>query len=373
MDIQILLSQIWGVMAKDVRQWSRDRQALFAPLLLPIVLMIFCAIMFGYGGDEWNIGLVVEGDGPETQQMTHAIENLQSNISPYFRIITRDATIAEQLSKSGRLQMVITIPSDFDARILAGETPIIQTQVFNLNTDMTKNVRLRLERAIEDYLATEGRSTVTIEQFTTLDEDVWRRAFIAGGAVVLSLILGSSLNTAIIVAREWERNTVKEVRLAPSSLTAIVTGKLIAGLVATAINVSVTIFVAVLLFGLRIPPDRWFALLIIGIGIAVATAGFGLAVGAALRDYRTLQPLLGVALAGSFFASGGYASIATLPPAAREFNRFWLPAYVFESMHNIMHQTIPPDIMGLIPLVLTAALIGVCLGWWSLHRSLVSE
>ena len=359
-----------GVVAKDLRQWKRDRQAMIPALVLPLVIMIFAALLFGFGSDEWNIGLVVEGDDPEAQHLAQAIETSQGNISPYFRIVTRDADTAGQLVEAGRLHMVITIPDDFDTRLTAGETPVIYTRVFNINTDMTKNVRLRLEHAIQDYFVAEGQAPVTVTQFTTRTEDVPRSGFIAGGAVVLALLIGASMNTAIIVAREWERNTIKELRLAPSAILPLVTGKLVTGLIATAVNIGIVLVVAFVLFGLRIPPDRWLALAAVGLIVAIATAGIGMAVGAAFRDYRTVQPFLGIMLVGSFFASGGYASIATLPPGVRTFNVFWPPAYVFEMMQTLMHDAHHPDVSVFILITLVVASLGVVFGAWMLRRAM---
>jgi ABC-type polysaccharide/polyol phosphate export permease len=364
------IEQTWGMILKDIRQWARDRQALIGPMLIPLILMLICTVLFGYGGDEWNIGLVVESQGPQAQRFTQTIENLSSNISPYFRIITRDPTEAKRLVEDGRLQMVITIPADFDQRLNTGKPPVIQTQLFNINTDMMKNVRLRLERAILEFQVSRSTAPVIVEQFTTRPVDVWRRAFIAGGALIVALLVGASLNTAIMVAREWERNTSKEIRLAPHALGAIVTGKIIAGLIACAVNVSVTLVVAVTLFGLRIPTGRWLFLLAIGFVVAVATAGLGLGLGAWLRDYRTLQPLLLVTAAGSFFAAGGYSSVATLPPAVRAFDLFWPPAYVFETMQAIMHMTILPDLSSVFIALPVAAGLGVAFGAWRVRQAI---
>ena len=368
--MKTFLEQTRGVIAKDVRQWVRDRQALVGPMLIPLVLMLICTVLFGYGGDEWNIGLVVESQGIQAQRFAQTIENLSGNISPYFRIITRDPTEAKRLVEEGRLQMVITIPADFDQRLNAGEPPIIRTQLFNINTDMMKNVRLRLERAIQDFAVSRGTAPVVVEQFTTRPEDVWRRAFIAGGALIVALLVGASLNTAIMMAREWERNTSKEIRLAPHALAAIVTGKIVAGLIACAANVAVTLLVAVTLFGLEIPMDRWLALLGIGFMVAIAAAGLGLGLGAWLHDYRTLQPLLLVTAAGSFFAAGGYGSVATLPPAVRAFDQFWLPAYVFETMQAVMHMAVLPDLSSVYLALPFVAGLGVAVGIYMVKRSL---
>lgn len=366
--MRLFIEQTWGIIAKDVRQWARDRQALVGPMLIPLVLMLICTVLFGYGGDEWNIGLVVESQGAQAQRFAQTIETLRGNISPYFRIITRDPAEAKRLVEEGRLQMVITIPADFDQHLNAGEPPLIQTQLFNINTDMMKNVRLRLERAIQDFEVARDAAPVVVEQFTTRPEDVWRRAFIAGGALIVALLVGASLNTAIIVAREWERNTSKEIRLAPHALAAIVTGKIIAGLIAAAANVAVTLLVAVTLFGLNIPMDRWLLLLGVGFAIAVSAASLGLGLGAWLRDYRTLQPLLLVTAAGSFFAAGGYGSIATLPPTVRTFDIFWPPAYVFETMQAIMHMAVLPDLSGVFIALPLVAGLGVAFGAWMVWR-----
>lgn len=368
--MQQFFEQTWGILVKDVRQWFRDRQALVGPMLIPLVLMLICTVLFGYGGDEWNIGLVVESPGAHAQQFAQTIEHLSGNISPYFRIITRDPQEATRLVTAGRLQMVITIPADFDQQINAGKLPIVQTQLFNINTDMMKNVRLRLERAIQDFAVARATAPVVVEQFTTRTEDVWRRAFIAGGALIIALLVGASLNTALMMAREWERNTVKEIRLAPHALAAIVAGKISAGLVACTVNVAVTLLVAVTLFGLNIPRERWLLLFGVGFAVALAAAGFGLGLGAWLRDYRTVQPLILVTAAGSFFAAGGYGSVATLPPTVRTFDRFWPPAYVFETMQAIMHMAVLPDLFTILITLPMVAGLGVAFGGWMVRRVL---
>lgn len=77
--------------------------------------------------------------------------------------------------------------------------------------------------------------------------------------------------------------------------------------------------------------------------------------------------------AGSFFASGGYGSVATLPPAVRAFDAFWPPAFVFEAMQGMMHRAALPPIGLLILPLLLSAVIGVTLGSWSLSQALQSQ
>lgn len=258
--------------------------------------------------------------------------------------------------------MAVVIPADFDRRLASGDQATVELSTFNINTDVTKNVRLRLDHVIQQRLVEKGEAGVVANQTRTRRDDVARGAFIAGGGVVLAILLGAVVNTALMAAREWERRTAKEIQLAPHATVAVTAGKLTAGLIVTALNVALTAVVATTVFGLRVPADRLGVLVGIGLLASVAASGLGLAAGTWLKDYRTVQPLLGVLLAGSFLASGGYASIATLPAAVRRLNGFWPPSYVFEAMQWLMHG---PSASLQTPLWLglgAAALAGVTLG-----------
>ena len=112
------LDRIGAVVHKDLRQWARDWQALVGPMLIPLVLMLLCGILFGFGGDEWNIGLVNEGAGPHAAAFEREIRDLRGDIGPYFRVVTTDADEAGRLVTEGRLQLAVTIPEDFDERIV---------------------------------------------------------------------------------------------------------------------------------------------------------------------------------------------------------------------------------------------------------------
>ncbi len=364
------LDQFTGTVAKDLKQWARDRQALFAPMLLPIVLMFIATILFGFGGDQWNIGLVDKSGGTYAQSFTKAVEDSKSNITPYFTIITRDEDEANRLVEEGRLQLVITIPEGFDQAMENGQTPTLDTHVYNINTDMMKNARLRLDRVLQDWSTQQGHSPITIDQITTRPDDIWRRSFIGGSAVVLAIMVGAALNSALIMAREWEHRTAKELQLAPKAHTGIIAGKIVAGLFAGMVSTAITLLFAVTIFGLRIPPERIPLLLLYAGLTAIGFAGLGIAVGAWLKDYRAVQPLILVTLAGSFFAAGGFSSVPTLPAGVRAFDQYWPPSWAFETINNYTFMATPPDSTKPLILLSLLAIVSVTIGAVTAHRQL---
>lgn len=366
------LDRVGAVARKDLHQWARDRQALAGPMLIPLVLMFLCGVLFGFGGDDWNIGLVNRGTGPHAAALEQEIRDLRSNISPYFHVVTTDPDEADRLVAEGRLHLVVTIPEEFDAQVDAGRTPVLRTRVYNINTDMMKNARLRLTRAVQDYAAghVPDAAPVTVTQTTTRTDDVRRRVFIAHSAVVLAVMVGSALNAAIMVAREWEHRTVQEIRLAPRPLADLTVGTILAGVVTGMITALLALAVAVAVFGVRIPIGRLPVLLAIAGPVSVACAGVGIAIGAWLRDYRAVQPLLMITFAGSFFASGGFSSVATLPRGVQVFDRFWPIAHVFETMQAQAWMVAPPSAAPMLIGSLLAAVAGAGLGAWALRRRL---
>ena len=366
------LDRTLAVAVKDLKQWARDPQSMFGPMAIPLVLMFVSTVLFGFGGDEWNIGLINNSRGEHSQELVQEIHDLRSNISPYFHVVTTDPDEARELVEQGRLQLVVTIPEDFDADMDQGEIPTLDTQVFNINTDMMKNARLRLTRAVQDYAAahTPHAAPVTVTQTTTRADDVRRRTFIAHSAVILAIMVGSALNAAIMVAREWEHRTVQEIRLAPRPLADLTVGTILAGVVTGMITALLALAVAVAVFGVRIPIGRLPVLLAIAGSVSVACAGVGIAIGAWLRDYRAVQPLLMITFAGSFFASGGFSSVATLPRGVQVFDRFWPIAHVFETMQAQAWMAAPPSAAPMLIGSLLAAVAGACLGAWALRRRL---
>ncbi len=364
------LDQFTGTLSKDMKQWARDRQALFAPLLLPIVLMFIATVLFGFGGDQWNIGLVDKSGGSYSASLTQAVEDSDSNITPYFNIVTRDQNEAQRLVEDGRVHLVITIPEGFDEAIANGQTPTLETSVYNINTDMMKNARLRLDRVIQDWGAELGQSPITIDQITTRPDDIWRRSFIGGSAVVLAVMVGAALNSALIIAREWEHRTTKELQLAPRARTGVIAGKIVAGLLAGMVSTAITLLFATTIFGLRIPPERIPMLLLYAGLVAIGFAGLGIAIGAWLKDYRAVQPLILVTLAGSFFAAGGFSSVPTLPAGVRAFDQYWPPSWAFEIINNHTFMATPPDPTQPLILLGLLAVAGVAVGAMAARRQL---
>src|SRR5690625_1689379 len=163
---------ISAVNRRNIKLLLRQKQFLVAPFLMPVVVMILTALIMGAGGDDWPVGLVNESDSVESQEFIESLETVHSNITPYFSIMEMEHEEASTAVKNGRLQMLIRIPDNFQ------ESQTVFTETFNINTDMMKNVRLRLEETVLNQLENNNELIAAPELITEKEEDVWRESFI---------------------------------------------------------------------------------------------------------------------------------------------------------------------------------------------------
>ena len=105
------------------------------------------------------------------------------------------------------------------------------------------------------------------------------------------------MNAGLATAREWEDSTIKELLLAPISKTSLIVGKLLSGWLTTLLIAAVVLGVGAVSGYLRPEgPIYWFSTLVIVLLIALASAGLGVAIGAAHAGSRGLQQSVSLCL-----------------------------------------------------------------------------
>ena len=320
---------ISAVNRRNIKLLLRQKQFLVAPFLMPVVVMILTALIMGAGGDDWPVGLVNESDSVESKDFIETLETVHSNITPYFSIREMEHEQASDAVKEGRLQMLIRIPDDFE------QSQTVYTETFNINTDMMKNVRLRLEHTILKQLEKNDVLHAAPELVLEKKEDVWRESFIAGSSVLLALMFSATITAANLFAFDIENRTEKEISLTPLSNIYSGIGIIITSVLLAFVSAISTLLVG--MFAFRLEPENLLMIFIGIIPVLITCAIIGIIIAHFLRRYRIIQPIIIVTFMATFFGAGGYSSVAGLPPIARSFSEIWAFSYVFEWFNPILH------------------------------------
>lgn len=322
---------VWAVHKRNMKLLWRQKQLIIAPFLLPLVLMILTSLIMGGIGDAWPIAVVDEEKSRTSEALLQTLEESESNITPYFSILEMSLPQARQWIRDGRLHMLVRIPDDYT------QTQTLYTETFNINTDMMKNTRLRLEHAVIEHMQKDRPLSAYPVLVTERPDDVWRVAYISGSTFLLALMFSATIVTANLFAFDRENRTRKEILLTPVNPAFAGFGMMLTG-ITTAIGSSLlTLFIAMAIF--RLETDLVGLLTIYSgmLPVLVFCAGMGILIAHGLKHFRVIQPVIIVTFIATFFVSGGFAGTAVLPKPAQIFSQYWPFSYVFQWFNPILH------------------------------------
>jgi len=264
------LRVIWACTKKDIKSALIERTFTFLSIFLPVNFLILMSL-FVLGGSQAPTAVVMQDTGPYAQQFYTAMSHAHS-----FRLQQASTAEAEALINGGRIVAVVTIPPDFDQRIQQNQPVQVDVQVNNLNTDFTNDIRRAVPLSITSFYAKAFPNVVTVvpseRDFYAQDTDYL--PYLTVSILVIAVMIGALLPAGTGAAREWEKETMKELLLSPASRWAMLVGKMLGAFLLSLASVVLVLFILVAVVGIW--PVHWdevigFSLLTLAIFIAVGT------------------------------------------------------------------------------------------------------
>lgn len=278
-----ILRAAFALARKDLVSWFRTPMHVlvsFAPTLILMLLFIFA---FGGLGTMPVVVLLDAPDDPLSIKFMETIKDIRVKHYPWFEIVTTDRVQGEALYRDQKVLGLIEVPGIGES-LRRGEDAVVKLRVNNLNDDMTKNFRQRIQEACLAFNQSMQAETsiqvlppVLAEFDTFLPEDLSALVFFGAGLVALAMVMGGINNACTLVAREFEEKTYKELVLAPGTLS-IILGKWASALVQTGISVGIVWGLAAWLCNF-IPQDNILPLLLLVIIGSISFAGLGTILG----------------------------------------------------------------------------------------------
>ncbi|GAC1374608.1 MAG: ABC transporter permease [Ktedonobacteraceae bacterium] len=303
-EISYNLRVIWACAKKDIRTALTERLFTIIGVFIPLNFLILLSL-FVLAGSNAPTAVVMQDSGPYAQQFYTAMSQAHS-----FRLQHASANEANSLLAAGKIVAVVTIPADFDARVQQNQPVQVDVAINNLNTDFTADIRRAVPLSITTFYAKAFPRVVTV---TPSEHDAYRQdtdyvPYLAVSILVVGVVVGGLLQSGTAAAREWERETMKELLLSPASRGAMLLGKMLGAFLMSL--ASIVVVLAVLVLGLGVYPVHWgevigFTLLTLIIFVALGTL-----LGTLIKQRQALTALaLGTALP-LFFVSGPFGPIS---------------------------------------------------------------
>lgn len=331
------LEPVWAIAVKDWTRFIRQPFLLVISVVIPLVFIFFYSLIIPVSNT--NPVMVADADrGPAATRLVETLRAIHSEEGPYYDVITTDPSVALSAFDEQHALAVIVIPEGFSEATEAGDATV-ELRLNNINSDYSKNLRLRLDKAVRTLNDEVAGPVMSVEETRWLPRDPTMLGYISTSLLLFGCLYAAMVNTGLQVAAEWNDRTVKNLLLAPVRRGTLVAGKVLAGLGQSLVSLSLVLAVLVVGFGFT-PTGNLLAMVGIVITTLLMGAGIGAAFGvASKKTLATASALIALAIV-FFLVSGNEESMRGLAwgqpiTALWQFSRVLPTTYAFMSARSI--------------------------------------
>jgi ABC-type multidrug transport system permease subunit len=340
---------------KDIKSSLTERAFLSTSVMLPINFILLF-LLFALTGGQAPTAIVLEDKGPYAQQFISAMEHSHS-----FIVQQTTAADAQKLMRLGQIVAIVTVPPNFDTALKHGDQIQLPVGVNNLNVDFTNDIRRAVPLGITSFYANAFPNQVVVRahEVDTYSHDTDYVQYLIVSLMVVSVMLGGLLQGGSNAAREYEKGTIKELMLAPTSPWAIQLGKILGALVLNLPSVILVMIVIVFLIGVW--PVHWDELFGFVLLLMITFVAAGALIGTLIRRRQPVVPLsIGLCIP-FFFISGAFGPAIWGDPITSIVTQLQ-PVYygiaVFQfAFHNFTTTSTGPAVDGFILVAFAAVMV----------------
>lgn len=268
------LRRLKALLDKESIQMRRDRVTFAMMLGIPLMLLILFGYAINTDPKHLSAALVAPTQDRYTRAIVTALE-----MTGYYKFDYPQATAgeAEALMQRGEVSFIVTIPSDFGARVERGHNPQILIEADATDPSVASGAISTLgtvaseallhERRAEAQAAAEAMSRLQVVVHRRYNPEGITQYNIVPGLLGVILQMTMVMMTSIALTRELERGTMENLLAMPASPLEIMLGKVLPYFLVGAIQVVVILVAAKALFNVPFVGD--LGILLLGVLIFV--------------------------------------------------------------------------------------------------------
>ena len=362
---------VGAIVVKDWTRFFRQPFFMVISVIIPLVFIFFYSLIVPVSATN-PIMIADEDHTPASAQFIDAMRDIRSVEAPYYEIITTDATTTREAFDDQTALAMVVIPAGFADDVAVGNAQV-ELHLNNINSDYSKNLRLRLDyatRLVNDQLA---GPVVEITETSWLPVDPTMLGYISTSLLLFGVLYASMVNTGLNVASEWNDRTVKNLLLAPVGRGALVTGKVLSGLGQSVLSIALVLLVLIVGFGFQ---PRGNPLLMAGIVLLTMLLGAGIGALAGVLSKKTLAVTSGLITVAIllFLVSGNEDSMRGLAwgqpiTALWQFSLALPPTYAFGAARSLFLTGETSTLIRDLAIVASAAAVLLSLAVVALRRA----
>ena len=234
----------------SMKEFARDRMAIFWTLGFPVMFILIFGIVFSGGGDiAYDVALVNQDEGPIGAELVDVFTSVEA-----FETVEGEKETTVGQLEEGELSLVVVVPEDFTANITQGKSSELEV-IYDPSNQTSSQIVLTIvrevvnafERAISQrpQLMTISTTTVTSDQLRQID-------FLLPGILGMAIMQLGLMSTAPQLVLLREQQVLRRLGATPLSRTKLLASQVLNWLTVGAAQTTIVIAIGVLLFDVSI-------------------------------------------------------------------------------------------------------------------------
>lgn len=354
--------KVWWMIKKDLLTIWRHKVQFVSLVLFPILMIALCG--WGMGGTVENTPVVIvkQTTGEITDQVINAIK---SDETFEVKDILSDPDEAKEMVENGEVRSAIILSPDFEddgsrnAILYIDSSDQMTTQMV---VPTTQRIFASISEQIEmKKVTSQNKNTNQLTsaaqaiklQINKIYGEIEYIDYLLPGVLAMTMFMSSMLGLGNSIAGERERGELARLFMTPTSVSSVLSGKIISQVVKEMIRALILILAAMLIFNVVINGSMALLILVMLMSV-LCFVGFGMMISATSKtqeDY--IQIVMPIAMP-MMFICGVFFPKETMPWLLQKISYFLPLTYANDAFRLVMLQGAGIELVAIDLLVLLA-------------------
>jgi len=297
------------------------------------------------------VGIIVDDLGEYGEQIASMLIDLSSDSDSVQLIEMSTRTLAEERILSAQIKAAVIIPQNFSSSI-QNQTQAIITIVTDPSNPTISQGLAQFFNGMVDVLSDQFAqglielgmpfsnpgfvlNPISISVESIVPGGGSSFDFIAPGFIAMNVMMSGLTALGAALARERESGTLAGILMSPISRMSIILGKTVSHAIRNLFQASITMTIAILVFGITIRGNPLLIAAILVVG-TISFLGLGIVATSIAKEQESAQMVLGLLQFAMMFLSGVLFPIEQMPSVLQLVSKVLPLTYVVDALRKVM-------------------------------------
>jgi ABC-2 type transport system permease protein len=345
------MKAFFKLLISDLKQFFRDKTALFFAFAFPIFYMLIFGWIFSGASITYTVGLVDEDHSSVSNIIAQSLEAI-----PMFKIVQGPLDSQMEDLKNGKLKALIALPQGMSSSLGNGQVSNVKVYYDPSQTTSSPIILSVMREAVNsiNQQLSQRPTLLTLDTESVQTLDLRDIDYLVPGVLAMS-ILFLGLFGALVQVERREKKVLKRFGATPLKSYTIITSQVVYRLILALIQTMLIVLIAHFVFDVQMI-GNWLVLIGVVIMGALTFISLGYLAVSRARTAESAMPIIQLIQFPMLFLSGIFFPVDMMPAFMKPVMAAMPLTYLGDALRQIMVGATP-----LYPLYIDVAVLGAWL------------